>query len=75
MNSKEEEEYFKRLGIKIRFLRELNGLSQINFALKCGLGNSEIWKVEMGYINPRLETIARIAKGFEITIDKLLKIE
>ena len=74
MNSKEEE-YVKSLGIKIRFLRELNGLSQINFALKCGIGKTEIWKVEMGYINPRMETITKIAKGFEITIDKLLKIE
>ena len=73
--NKKEEEYFKKLGLKIRFLRQLKRLSQLEFAINCGIGRTELYKVEKGLINPRLETITKIAKGFGITIDNLLNVE
>lgn len=60
--------------------RAKNALSQREFARRCGLSNSLISLLEMGYnpqtgkkISPDLDTYSKIAKGMCITLHELFE--
>lgn len=62
----------------IRTYREKNGLSQREFARRCGLSNSLISILEKGYnpqtgnaVDPDSRTIRRLAEGMCITEDEM----
>ena len=73
MNTKEEK-YFLKLGLKIRQLREEIGIDQKSFAFDCEIGRTQLYMIENGKTNPRLLTLMKIARGLEISVDQLLKI-
>lgn len=70
-----EEKYFKKLGIRIKELREARNLDQKTFAFDCDLGRTQLHMVENGKTNPRLLTLIKIANALEISISKLLDFE
>lgn len=59
------------LGIRIRSLREANGLSQEKFALLIDMDRTYYASVEAGKRNISLSNIKKIADGFEISISDL----
>lgn len=62
------------LGKKIKELRKKKGLTQEELAIKSTVAYTTLTKVENDVIkNPSFETVAAIAKGLEITLDKLIK--
>jgi putative transcriptional regulator len=71
VNTKEEK-YFKKLGIKIKALREEKGLDQKAFAFDCEIGRTQLHMIENGKTNPRLLTLMKIADTLEISLSKLL---
>lgn len=71
MNIKEEK-YLKKLGDRIRTLRELKGLDQKPFAFQCGISRTQLYMVENGKTNPRLLTLLKIADGLEVDLSELL---
>lgn len=71
VNTKEEE-YFKKLGSKIKELREEKGLNQKAFAFECEIGRTQLHMIENGKTNPRLTTIMKIANALEISVSKLV---
>jgi transcriptional regulator with XRE-family HTH domain len=73
VNTKEEK-YFKKLGAKIKQLREERGVDQKAFAFDCEIGRTQLYMIENGKTNPRLLTLMKIAEGLEITLDDLVKI-
>ena len=73
MNTREEK-YFKDLGLKIKNIREQNGVDQKSFAFDCEIGRTQLYMIENGKTNPRLLTIMKIAKGLEISLSELLKL-
>lgn len=62
-----------QFGNRVRTLRLEKGLTQEEFAQKCGLHKNYIGMVERGERNPSLLNIEIIAKGLEISISKLMK--
>lgn len=60
-------------GSRIKKLRQENGLTQEQFAKKCGLHKNYIGMIERGERNPSLINIETIAKGFSISISELMK--
>jgi transcriptional regulator with XRE-family HTH domain len=60
-------------GARVKQLRINQGLTQEQFALKCGLHKNYIGMVERGERNPSLLNIEVIAKGLEISITDLMK--
>jgi transcriptional regulator with XRE-family HTH domain len=63
-----------KLQINIRKLREKKGLSQEKLARLADVANNTIIKIESGENqNPTLETLQKIAKALDITIDDLVK--
>ena len=71
MNTKEEK-YFKKLGVKIKVLREKRGLDQKAFAFDCEIGRTQLHMIENGKTNPRLLTLMKIANALEISLSKLV---
>jgi len=73
VNTKEEK-YFKKLGAKIKQLREEKEIDQKSFAFDCEIGRTQLYMIEKGRTNPRLLTLMKIADGLEISISELLRI-
>ena len=67
-------EYLKKLGAKIKRLREEKDVDQKSFAFDCEIGRTQLYMIEKGRTNPRLFTLIKIASGLEISIDELLKV-
>ncbi|MDC8003852.1 helix-turn-helix transcriptional regulator [Aureisphaera galaxeae] len=73
MNTKEAK-YFKKLGARIKHLREEKGIDQKSFAFDCGIGRTQLYMIENGKTNPRLLTLMKIADGFGVSVRELLEI-
>jgi putative transcriptional regulator len=71
VNTKEEK-YIKKLGARIKALREEKGLDQKAFAFDCEIGRTQLHMIENGKTNPRLFTLMKIANTLEISLSKLV---
>lgn len=61
----------KRFGIRVRTLRQEQGLSQEELADKVGLHYTYIGSVERGEANPTLKNIEKIASALKIGLPEL----
>ena len=62
------------LSKNLKKLRERKGLSQDRLAKLADIANNTIIKIEQGKnINPRLDTLKRVAKALEVSVDDLIK--
>jgi transcriptional regulator with XRE-family HTH domain len=66
------EEILLQFGKRVKQLRQEKGLTQEQFAQKCGLHKNYIGMVERGERNPSLINIDVIAKGLEVAISDLM---
>jgi putative transcriptional regulator len=71
VNTKDSK-YFKKLGLKIKELREEKGLDQKAFAFDCEIGRTQLHMIENGKTNPRLLTLMKIASALEISLSRLM---
>jgi transcriptional regulator with XRE-family HTH domain len=63
-----------KIGEKIRKLRQQKKISQDRLSKKADLALNTIVKIETGENpNPTLETLQKIAKALDVSIDELLK--
>ena len=62
----------RKLGGKIKRLREAQGLSQRRFALMVGVSPTYLWVVEAGRSNVGFSMLCRIADGLDISVSELL---
>ena len=57
----------------LRKLRETNGLSQEKLARLADVANNTIIKIEAGKNqNPTLDTLRKVAKALEVSVDELI---
>jgi len=68
----DDKEYLKRLGIKIKILRNLKNMSQDDIADKLFIDKSYYGKVERGLTNPTIIYLRNLAKIFEIDLSELV---
>lgn len=62
------------LAKNLKKLREKNGLSQDRLAKLADVANNTIIKIEQGEnINPTLDTLKKVAKALEVSVDNLIK--
>ena len=62
------------IGNKIKKLRHKNNLTQEKLAIKAGVPYTTLTKIESGVIKkPAVQTVAKIAKALDITVDELIK--
>lgn len=62
----------KRLGERIKALREQQGLSQRKLALMIGSNQTHIWQIENGTVNVGLDILCRLADALEANVRDLI---
>ena len=62
-----------QLGMRIRYLRKLKGMSQLDLALESNINKNYISDLERGSRNPSLLILERICKALEIDLSTLFK--
>lgn len=65
--TKQEQDYLTKIGNNVRKYRNETGLSQDNFALKCGLDRTYISGIERGGRNFSLLNLRKIAKACKVS--------
>ena len=63
----------KKIGNRIKELRQQTGLSQEKFALKIGMDRTYFASVENGKRNISIINLEKISKGFGITLSDMFK--
>ncbi|OGF56425.1 MAG: hypothetical protein A2Z21_00035 [Candidatus Fraserbacteria bacterium RBG_16_55_9] len=61
-----------RLGQRLRQLREEGQLTQEALAERSGVGRVTIARIESGQQSPRYETLVSLAKGLQLSVERLL---
>lgn len=66
--------YRRRLGERIRELRQSRGWNQDTLAHLTGMHRAYPYRVENGLIDLRLSTLLRLAQVFEISLQQLVDV-
>jgi transcriptional regulator with XRE-family HTH domain len=66
-----EEDFITNVGEKIKHIRLLQNVKQIDLAFKVGIEDSSLRRIETGRTNPTLKTLIRISNALEIDIKEL----
>ena len=64
--------YLKKIGLKLKILRSLKGLSQDEIVNKLNVDKSYYSKVERGLTNPSILYLKRIAELFNVSLSELV---
>jgi transcriptional regulator with XRE-family HTH domain len=68
-----DSKFLVRFGRRIQELRKAKGLSQEEFADKCGLDRTYISGIERGKRNVGLENVRVLAKALGVTLSQLFE--
>jgi transcriptional regulator with XRE-family HTH domain len=63
----------KRFGTLIRRLKVAKGMSQEDFAERCGLHRTYIGSIERGEKTVTIETANKLAKGLSLSLSRLFR--
>ncbi len=64
-----------KIGIRIRYLRNMKELSQERLALEAGLNPAFLGHIERGLKCPTIDTLSKIASALNISLSELVYIE
>jgi transcriptional regulator with XRE-family HTH domain len=67
-----KEQLLKKLGARIREIRNEKGMTRAQFANEIGKDQQSVQRLEAGNINPSYYYMLELAKGLEIPIKDLL---
>lgn len=62
-----------QVGLRVKELRERDGVSQEQLAHRIGMDRSCLASIETGSRNVTLESLEKIAGGFEVTLAKFFE--
>jgi transcriptional regulator with XRE-family HTH domain len=68
METKTEKILLRRIGKKLRALRNENNLSQFDLSIEAGIPKNQVGRIERAEINTTVITLFKIAKVFKIDI-------
>ena len=69
-----DEVYLKKLGLKVRQLREEKDWSQRELARRSDVNNTQIIKLESGIVSQTITTLRKLAKEFDLTVGQLVDV-
>ena len=69
----QEDIFYKKLGVRIKQLRENAGLTQEKLAEKSGISLDYMGKIEVSINKPGLKTILKLANALKIEPYKIFK--
>lgn len=62
-----------KVGLRIKDLRAISGISQEQFALRIGMDRTYLASIEVGQRNVTLQNLAKIANGFDMTLSEFFE--
>lgn len=65
----------KKIGDRIRYFRELKGLTQTQLAQFVGKDRQYLYKIEKAKVTPNVVTISALAKALEVSLKDFFDIE
>lgn len=68
-----ESDFALQLGARIRVLRKLKGISQLELAYDMDMSMNTISGIELGKISPKIETLKKIATKLDIDIAEMFE--
>ena len=63
----------KKFGQRVKALRRATGVSQEDFAERCGFARSYMSRIERGKANPSLDAIETLAEGLKVRVSELFE--
>lgn len=63
--------FYKRLGLNIKKLRNQRNLTQQQLADKIGIGLNFMGKIEVAFSKPSMDTIIKIADALNVNVSEL----
>ncbi len=73
--SKEQKEYLKAIGQRIKYLRKEYGVSQTELIRRIDMSKQGLSKIENGHVDVQLITLYEITKGIGSSIAELFNFE
>ena len=67
------EDFLKSIGRQIRKLRTEQSLTQFDLAIKSGMEENALQRIEAGRINPTIKTLLKIVNALDIRFEELFK--
>ena len=71
----DEYEFYKKLGIRVKFLREKMHLTQEKLAEKCGISLDYLGKIEVNINKPGLKTLLKLSNALEVSMKELVNFD
>lgn len=72
VRGKEDQEFLRRLGARIAFIRKSKGMTQIKLGELCDLDRQNMYRLEKGNTNPSIVLLKQICGSLGITFGELL---
>ena len=69
----EEQDFYQKVGARVREIRTQKKLSQSELAVKASLSLPDISAIELGKKAMKIETLVRVAEALEVSTDYLLR--
>lgn len=70
----DNEEFLKKVGLKLKVIRSLRGLSQDDIVNKLDIDKSYYSKVERGLTNPTLLYIKNLAEVLDVDLEDIINV-
>ena len=61
-----------KIGPRLRLVREARGLRMADLEARVGLSAGNLYQIERGVHDPRVDTLFLIAQALEVSVDELL---
>jgi transcriptional regulator with XRE-family HTH domain len=71
----DSDQILKKIGARIKKIRELKGISQQDLAASCNFEKANMSRIEAGRTNFTISTLSKISKALNTTIADLVNIE
>jgi transcriptional regulator with XRE-family HTH domain len=73
MDNAQEKEFLRKLGVRIRHLRDERSLSQDRLANECDMTQTYLSQIEHGERNPSVLKLAALAHAMGLTVAQILE--
>lgn len=71
----DEDLFIKKVGLQIKNYRKSQNLTQFDLAIKSGMEENALQRIEKGRTNPTVKTLLKISNGLEIKLHLLFTFE
>jgi len=70
---KEQKEFLKRLGQRIKKIRKLRHVKQVELAYQCDMEKQNMYRIEAGQTNPSIVVLWKIATNLQVELSELVR--